>query len=177
MSRLTEEERLVRAIKSRETQLTEMSIQLTQHTANVKKQEAELMHLRLETQFLEQRLSLREEQLMLQLQDKDELFSKVQQLEELIEREGQKPSTFQKLIGFFGRKTEQEPAPVRGDFIGKLQVTGNTPEFKMLPKFGEDSPPGRGVEEAKGRDESEEDEDDIAKELERMGLGDLVKKY
>jgi hypothetical protein len=151
-----------------------MSIQLTQHTANVKQQEVELTHLQLETQYLEQRLSLREEQLMLQLQDKDELFSKVQQLEELIERDGCKPSTLQKLIGFFGRKTGQEPAPVRGDFIGKLQVTGNTPEFKLLPKFGEDSP-GKRVEETKGQDE--EAEDDIAKELERMGLGDLVKKY
>ena len=37
MSRLTEEERLARAIKSRETQLTEMSIQLSQHKANVKR--------------------------------------------------------------------------------------------------------------------------------------------
>mmetsp|Transcript_19183 Transcript_19183/g.35038 ORF Transcript_19183/g.35038 Transcript_19183/m.35038 type:complete len:173 (+) Transcript_19183:3461-3979(+) len=172
MSTLTEEERLARAVKSRENQLSEMAIQLSQHTVNVKKQETEINLLRQETQYLDQRLKLREETLMLELQSKEEIFSRVQQLEELIEKEAAKPSLVQKVFSFFSRKSEPD-APQRGSsFIGKLQVAGTTPEFKMLPKVKEDSP--RHVEETKGE---EEDDEDIAKELERMGLGDLVKKY
>lgn len=174
MSRLTDEERTAMAIKSRQNQLTEMSIQLSQHTANTKKQETEINSLRLEVHYLEQRLSMREEQLTLELQTKEEIFNRVQQLEDLIEQETTKPSIVQKMFSIFSRKPDQETAPQRGgDFIGKLQVSGTTPEFKMLPKVRDDSPVQ--VEETK---EAEDDEDeDIAKELERMGLGDLVKKY
>lgn len=166
-----EADRTARAINNRERQLKEMGRQLAEHRESLRKQEVELLQLTEDVAFLTSKSILKDEQLQQELEDKETLFNRVQALEKLIEKHAApyKPTTV----------NESGLTSAYMQYFSTVQVRGPTEAFKSLPSFEVEMP--EFTPEAEETDAKEpistQDDEDIAKELEKMGLADLISKY
>jgi hypothetical protein len=163
-------DRVARAVSNRERQLKEMGRQLVEHREIVRRQDAELLQLSEDVSFLTSKVKLKDEQLERELEDKETLFNRVQALENLVEK-----------------STVPHKSPASGEvgltsaymqYFSSVQVQGSPELFKSLPSFEVEMP--EFTPEAEKHDNSiapVEDEEDIAKELEKMGLSELISKY
>lgn len=149
-----EPEKLIKILQNKENQLLEMSTQLASHTKTIDCLNKRIRQIEDENDILKSRIDFKEAELDKELKEKDHFFCKIQELE---------GHPVQPEINIFPHSNEDtEIIPVSSSFSSKKHV------------IIED------LETLEGSKEPEtviSNDVDITKELEKMGLGELIKKY
>lgn len=166
-------DRIQRLLQNRENQLKEMAIQLSEHLKLISKLELENSQLRSENDEMKKKLKKKEELLSQELKNKEILLQKLNDVEKSPEP---KLGTLARVKNMITKQKKEEPSAAAPyvDFFSRVQAGTQPPDFKHMPDFTEAQ---EEVAEPQQPDNIISNEIDITKELERMGLSDLVKKY
>jgi chromosome segregation ATPase len=173
-------DRLKRSLENRENQLKEMSLQLSQHLSLIEEKNKQVADLEAQLQVATVKLQKKEQQLDQERKAKEIMFNRLTMLEKQTEKANQqRTSTLQRVRNFFTSKPAEEDQSITSayvDFYSKIQVEGQNAQLKQVPTFEVDHevapPPQKDLELPVTQDDL-----DITKELEKMGIKDIANKY
>lgn len=176
----SELDRLKRSLENRENQLKEMSLQLSQHLTVIDQKNKQIADLEAQLQVATVRLQKKEQQLEQERKAKEIMFTRLNALEKQTEKTNQqRTSTFQRVRNFFTSKASEEDqsmAVAYQDYYNRIQVEGQSAQLKQVPSFEVDHevapPPQKEPDLVVTQDDM-----DITKELEKMGIKDIASKY
>jgi hypothetical protein len=170
-------DRLKRSLENRENQLKEMSLQLSQHLSLIDQKDQRIAELEAQLQVVTGKLQKRDQQLEEERKAKEIMFEMLTGLEKQVEKGSQqKTSTMQKVRSFFTSKPPSEDQILTSayvDFYSKAPLEGQSPTFKPSEADHEVAPPPQREPELIVT----QDDLDITKELEKMGIKDITNKY
>ena len=177
----SELDRLKRSLENRENQLKEMSLQLSQHLSIIEQKNKVITDLEAQLQVATVKLQKKEQQLDQERKAKEIMFNRLTSLEKQTEKANQQrtSSTLQRVRNFFSSKPAEDEQAITSayvDFYSKVPIEGQSLALKQVPTFEVDHevapPPQKEPELVVTQDDM-----DITKELEKMGIKDIANKY
>lgn len=167
-------DRLKRSLENRENQLKEMSLQLSQHLSLIDQRDQRIGELEAQLQVVTGKLQKREQQLEEERKAKEIMFEMLTGLEKQVEKGNQqKTSTMQKVRGFFTSKPSSDDQILTSSYVDFYSKEGQASPPKHSEADHEVAPPPQREPELIVT----QDDLDITKELEKMGIKDITNKY
>lgn len=165
-------DRLKRSLENRENQLKEMSQQLSQHLSLIDQKDQRIAALEEQLQITSSKLQNRERLLEQERKAKEIMFERLTVLEKLAEKGNlQRTSALQKVRNFFTSKPSDDLTSAYVDFYSQGEGSPQTQPVATSEVDHEVAPPPQ-------RDFAiTQDDLDITKELESMGIRDITSKY
>ncbi|CAG9335653.1 unnamed protein product [Blepharisma stoltei] len=155
-----DKDRLLKVLQNKENQLNEMQAQFISHNKTIETLQKRIRNVEGENELLRRKIEQKDKELEKELKEKDIIFARIQELEKTDQEieintpnlliEDIKPIENEEIINVSSSKTENANSSEKQEEEPEKQIE---PETFISNEI------------------------DITKELEKMGLGDLVKKY
>mmetsp|Transcript_10070 Transcript_10070/g.10018 ORF Transcript_10070/g.10018 Transcript_10070/m.10018 type:complete len:157 (+) Transcript_10070:3-473(+) len=155
-----DKERLLKVLQNKENQLNEMQAQFISHNKTIETLQKRIRNVEGENELLRRKIEQKDKELEKELKEKDIIFARIQELEK----------TDEEIDTHTPNLLIEDIKPIESEEI--INVSSSKAENVNSPEKQEEEP-----EKPIEPETFISNEIDITKELEKMGLGDLVKKY